>query len=27
MIDAGDSSVFLVGLRMNQIDGGDFLFA
>ena len=27
MIDAGDASVFLAGVRMNQIDAGDFLFA
>ena len=27
VIDAGDSSVFLAGVRMNQIDAGDFLFA
>ena len=26
-IDAGDSSVFLAGIGMNQIDAGDFLFA
>ena len=27
MIDAGDASLFLAGVRMNQIDAGDFLFA
>ena len=27
MIEAGDASVFLAGVRMNQIDAGDFLFA